>query len=173
MFEKVNPMSTMYIKKTKPPSQPGFALSKKTIIIVATEEEYEIAKKRFIHNKIIKTGVGAINIINKLKDLNKKTKLLNFGYVGSNTIKIGKEIIISDVELYHPNVKYKEARYKLNNNGIKCYTYCDFVTETDITEPCVFDMELAFILALGFKNVQSIKIISDNLSLKQYEENIK
>jgi hypothetical protein len=28
-------------------------------------------------------------------------------------------------------------------------------------------------MALGFKNVKSIKIVSDNLSLKEYEEEIK
>jgi len=156
MIEKVNPM------------HPDFVM----IIVVATEEEYKIAKKRFIHNKIIKTGVGAINVINKLKNLNKKTRLLNFGHAGSNTISIGEEVTISNVELYHPNVEYKETTYRLSDNGTKCYTSCDFVTETDIAEPCVFDMELAFILALGFKSVKSIKIISDNLSLKQYEENI-
>ena len=46
----------------------------------------------------------------------------------------------------------------------------DFVLETKIKKPVVFDMELAYILALGFKNVESIKIVSDNLSLKQYEK---
>ena len=34
-------------------------------------------------------------------------------------------------------------------------------------------MELAYICALGFKNVEAIKIVSDNLSLKQYDKNVK
>lgn len=34
-------------------------------------------------------------------------------------------------------------------------------------------MELAYILALGFKNVESIKIVSDNLSLKKIRRNDK
>ena len=35
---------------------------------------------------------------------------------------------------------------------------------------CVFDMELAYIAALGFENLCSIKIVSDNLSLHTYRE---
>lgn len=59
-----------------------------------------------------------------------------------------------------------------SNSDIKCYTSNDFVLNTDIKEPCVFDMELAYIMALGFKRVKSIKIVSDNLSIKEYEQNI-
>jgi hypothetical protein len=33
-------------------------------------------------------------------------------------------------------------------------------------------MELAYIRALGFKKLESIKIVSDNLSLNEYEEEI-
>lgn len=42
----------------------------------------------------------------------------------------------------------------------------------EIKEPCVFDMELAYICSL-FDNVEAIKIVSDNLSMDQYEEMIK
>jgi hypothetical protein len=35
---------------------------------------------------------------------------------------------------------------------------------------CVFDMELAFIAALGFKHLHSLKYVSDNLSLHAYHE---
>lgn len=141
------------------------------MLVVATEEEYKIAKKRFKGHKIVKTGVGGINIIETLKNLPKSLKIINFGYVGSNNIPIGTEVNIGECQLYHPNVEYEEPTYKLKGN-IKCYTSNDFVLETNIKEPCVFDMELAYILALGFKRVESIKIVSDNLSLKEYNENI-
>ena len=59
------------------------------------------------------------------------------------------------------------------NGDVPCYTSNDFVLETKIKDPVVFDMELAYILALGFEEVESIKIVSDNLSLKEYETNIK
>lgn len=144
------------------------------LIVVATDEEYELALKRFDDNMIIKTGVGAINVIQKLKDIPKDIPIINFGYAGSNNIPIGTEIKIGQSKLYHPNVKYEEISYKLcDNESTTCYTSNDFVLQTDIKDPVVFDMELAYILALGFTDVTSIKIVSDNLSLKEYEEEIK
>ena len=148
------------------------------MIVVATDEEYSLAKKRFKGQKIVKTGVGGINVIETLKHYPKWLKIINFGYVGSNNIPIGTEVKIFESKLYHPNVEYLEPGYLLNcnlleNNLVDCYTSNDFVLETNIKEPCVFDMELAYICALGFKNIESIKIVSDNLSLKEYEENIK
>ena len=142
------------------------------MIVVATDEEYKLAKKRFKHHLIIKTGVGGINVIKTLKHFPKWLKIINFGYVGSNVIPIGTEVRIGECKLYHPNVEYEEPTYKLDGD-VTCYTSNDFVLETKIKKPVVFDMELAYILALGFKNVESIKIVSDNLSLKQYEEEIK
>lgn len=142
------------------------------MVIVATNKEYKLAKKRFKRHKIVKTGVGGINILNALKKAHKGNKIINFGYVGSNIIPIGTEIKVGVCKLYHPNVEYEEPIYKLDGD-ITCYTSNDFVLETNIKEPVVFDMELAYILALGFKNVESIKIVSDNLSLSQYEEKIK
>lgn len=151
----------------------------KSIIVVATDEEYKLAQKRFKRHHIIQTGVGGINVIRKLKRLPKWLKIVNFGYVGSNIIPIGTEVDIFESSLYHPNVEYDERTYFLDRDEksprkcVDCYTSNDFVLETNIKEPCVFDMELAYIMALGFKNVESIKIVSDNLSLKDYKENIK
>lgn len=142
------------------------------MVVVATNEEYKLAKKRFKGQEIVKTGVGGINILNTLKEADKRQKITNFGYVGSNVIPIGTEVRIGECRLYHPNVEYEEPIYKLDGD-ITCYTSNDFVLETKIKNPVVFDMELAYILALGFKNVESIKIVSDNLSLSQYEEEIK
>lgn len=142
------------------------------MIVVATDEEYKLAQKRFKRHYIIQTGVGGINVIEKLKKLPRWLKITNFGYAGSNVIPIGTEVRIGECKLYHPNVEYEEPTYKLDGD-ITCYTSNDFVLETKIKEPVVFDMELAYILALGFKNVESVKIVSDNLSLSQYEEEIK
>lgn len=148
-----------------------FLKKNKRIIVVATDEEYKLAKKRFKGQKIIKTGVGGINVIRKLKNVCKSHKITNFGYVGSNKIPIGTEIKVGECRLYHPNVIYNEPEYTLDKESIiKCFTSNDFVLETKIEKPCVFDMELAYILALGFKDVESIKIVSDNLSMKEYEE---
>jgi len=142
------------------------------LIVVATDEEYKLAQKRFKDQLIVKTGVGGINVLETLKNVKKSHKIVNFGYVGSNVLLIGTEVKVGKCKLYHPNVEYKEPTYKLKGD-VMCYTSNDFVLQTNIQEPCVFDMELAYILALGFKNVESIKIVSDNLSLKDYEENVK
>lgn len=144
------------------------------LIVVATDEEYKLAKVRFKKHKIIQTGVGGINVIHALKRIPRWVKILNFGYAGSNSIPAGTEVNVGFCQAYHPNVEYLEPAYVINDkqSHIWCYTSGDFVNETKIKEPCVFDMELAYICALGFKNIKSIKIISDNLSLKQYEKEI-
>lgn len=147
--------------------------SEDKLIVVATDEEYKLAKKRFKGQHIVKTGVGGINVVKKLKRLPKWLKITNFGYVGSNVLPIGTEIRVGESRLYHPNVIYNEPEYTLDKEStIKCFTSNDFVLKTNIKKPCVFDMELAYILALGFKRVESIKIVSDNLSLNEYEQNI-
>ena len=141
------------------------------MVVVATEAEYKLACDRFKGHKIKRIGVGGINVVESLKNENKHQKIINFGYAGSNVLPIGTEVKVKSVVLYHPNVEYEESVYQLNGD-IPCYTSNDFVLKTNIKEPCVFDMELAYILALGFYDVESIKIVSDNLSLKEYEENI-
>lgn len=140
------------------------------MIVVATEEEYELAKRTF-KGKIIKTGVGALNVIQSLKGYSRSTKIVNFGYAGSNNIPIGTKVTIGECRLYHPSVEYDEPAFQLKGTT-KCLTSNEFITSTDIKEPCVFDMELAYICSL-FDNVEAIKIVSDNLSMDQYEETIK
>ena len=143
------------------------------MIVVATEEERIPAKKRFKHQLIIKTGVGGLNIIHKLRHIPRWHRIINFGYVGSNCIPIGTEVIVGSCSLDHPNCDYISPNYILEEYGVHCYTSNDFVLESDVVNPCIYDMELAYIMALGFKKVKSIKIVSDNLSLKQYEEEIR
>jgi hypothetical protein len=56
-------------------------------------------------------------------------------------------------------------------DGVHCYTSCDFVGDRK-AENSVFDMELAFIAALGFLKVESIKVISDTIDYNEYERTI-
>lgn len=136
------------------------------LIVVATPEEVGLVKDR---SNILITGVGGLNVIRALQDVPRSTPLFNIGYAGSNFLKVGTEVSIGSVRLYHPNVDYKEPEFELFGNML-CYTSNDFVLETDIKEPCVFDMELAYILAMGFKFVTARKVVSDNLNLHQYCE---
>ena len=94
--------------------------------------------------------------------------MLNIGYAGSNSIPKGQRVRAGTVMLYHPNVRFDEPAYVLDGDT-PCYTSSDFVTNTGVTEPCVFDMELAYILAMGFTDVVSEKIISDNLDISQFQ----
>lgn len=157
--------------------RPEGSEDKMTIVVVATPEEYELAKRRFKHKKIIQTGVGPLNVIHSLRKIPKWVRIINFGYAGSNNIPIGTEVSVGFSAGYHTNVQYLEPAYVMDDNqdgenDVWCYTSNDFVLEASkTTATCLFDMELAYIMALGFKHVRSIKIVSDNLSLEQYEEN--
>ena len=142
------------------------------MIVVATEEEKKRAQEEYGIDDIVVTGVGGLNVIRKLQYYDRETPILNFGYAGSNLLSVGERVSVGGCRLYHPNVEYREPVFALGGD-VPCYTSNDFVLHTDIKEPALFDMELAYILALGFHNVKSIKIVSDNLSLKQYEEEIK
>ena len=84
------------------------------IVVVATDKEYEIAKKRFKGKYILKTGVGGLNVYNALKRLPKWLNIINFGYVGSNVIPRGTEVYINKCSLYHPNVDYIEPTFDVD-----------------------------------------------------------
>ena len=149
------------------------------VIVVATDFEYEQACK-YTKLKVIKTGIATSNVIEALKDLDKSISIINVGLAGSNSLPVGSIVTIStgeyyklnvkvkNISLYHPNVEIKGKQYVLNGDT-DCYTSHDFVLQTPIEEPVVFDMELNAICAFGFE-VESYKIVSDNLSLTQYEK---
>ena len=125
--------------------------------------------------ELIYTGVGAINIIQHLQDLDREAEVYNIGYAGSANFDLGTWVEVTEVRLNHPNVSYAEPELKVDSLKLKgatqaiCYSNCDFVLASDYTD-CVFDMELAFIAALGFKNLHALKYVSDNLSLHAYHE---
>lgn len=135
-------------------------------IVVAKEDELSLCGDVGQHETIV-TGVGALNVIQALMDVDRDEPLFNIGYAGSNNMDIGTRVRVGRVGLHHPNVEFESPEFILDGNT-PCYTSNDFVLKSDDSEPCVFDMELAYILAMGFKNVISEKIVSDNLSLKDY-----
>lgn len=126
---------------------------------------------------LVYTGVGAINIIRSLQDLDREAEVYNIGYAGSANFDLGSWVEVTEVRLNHPNVTYPEPELKLESIGLShqqvkqavCYSNCDFVLASDYKD-CVFDMELAFIAALGFKHLHSLKHVSDNLSLHAYHD---
>ena len=161
------------------------------IIVMAEEGELSLLDKAkeqlgldLRDAQLIYTGVGAINIIRSLAGLDRDAELYNIGYVGSANFEIGTWVEVTEVRLNHPNVTYPEPELQLsliknhqspitNHQSpiIKsvCYTNTDFVLASDYKD-CVFDMELAFIASLGFKQLHSLKYVSDNLSLHTYHD---
>ena len=152
-----------------------------TFLLIAEEGERELIQK-YLPNctyPVVVTGVGAINIIQSLRDLPREASVLNIGYAGSSNFDIGTVVEVTEVRLNHPNVTYPEPVLKLQpiDGGLwpiadkqaVCYSNCDFVLQSDYQD-CVFDMELAFIAAQGFASVSALKIVSDNLSLHSYHE---
>ncbi len=130
--------------------------------------------------EVLFTGVGAINIIRSLQHLDRDAELYNIGYAGSANFDLGSWVEVTEVRLNHPNVTYAEPELKLSaisnpHSVVKqavCYSNCDFVLASDYKD-CVFDMELAYIAALGFKHLHSLKYVSDNLSLHTYHEHTR
>ena len=127
--------------------------------------------------EVVVTGVGGINIIRSLQGLDREAEVYNIGYAGSANFDLGTWVEVSEVRLNHPNVTYPEPELKIQNSKFKiqnclqaiCYTNTDFVLASEYRD-CVFDMELAFIAALGFVNLRSFKYVSDNLSLHAYHD---
>ena len=161
------------------------------IIVMAEEGELSLLDKAkeqlgldLRDAQLIYTGVGAINIIRSLAGLDRDAEVYNIGYVGSANFEIGTWVEVTEVRLNHPNVTYPEPELQLspiinhqspitNHQSpiIKsvCYTNTDFVLASDYKD-CIFDMELAFIASLGFKQLHSLKYVSDNLSLHTYHD---
>ena len=154
----------------------------KYLVVIAEKEELKLVEQLgYKDYPILITGVGALNIIEALKDIPKDVSIINIGYAGSKNLEPGKFYAIDGVSLYHQNVKYIEPSYSLGYNPwtggeepltyVKCLTGTDFVLESDVNG-CVFDMELAYIKALGFENVIAYKYVSDNLDLQEYREKL-
>ena len=153
-------------------------------ILIAEEGERALIEKARLQlgldlsgAEVLVTGVGAINVIRSIQGLDREAEIINIGYAGSANFDLGTWVEVTEVKLNHPNVTYDEPRVQLasatspisNGRQAVCYSNCDFVLASDYKD-CVFDMELAFIAALGFKQLHSFKYVSDNLSLHAYHD---
>lgn len=156
-----------------------------TVIIVATDTEKHIidealAKYPLPYNiRVIQTGAGISNTLDTLLPLKLRTPIFNFGYVGSNQLNKFSILTVNEVRHYHPNVSFDRPEPKLLLTPIEgltnavCYTCQDFVHDTTIVEPAIFDMELAIIARLyQGQPVTSMKVVSDNMDLDEYEQTI-
>ena len=150
------------------------------IIVIAEKEELKLVDEfGYKDYPVLIAGVGGANVVRALKSFPRDTEILNIGYAGSNTLPVGTKVVVNCCHTYSEIAKFYEktnifTTTNFDENFVRCpcYTSTDFVTHTNKKEPCVFDMELAFICAL-FDNVSSIKVVSDNLSIDKYRENNK
>ena len=147
----------------------------KKYLVVATKAELSLpwAECEKDSREVIVTGVGGVNVIRALRDLPRDADILNVSYSGSASFPIGYTVFVRDCRLWHPNVDYDEPVFSLNSRygNALCLTAGDFVLDgTGLPDKSVVDMELAYIAAMGFERLESIKFVSDNLSLKQYNE---
>ena len=149
----------------------------------------EIYRKE--NTSLLITGIGkqrtAISLTKYICENGKPDKIINIGYAGSTILEIGKWYCVS----YSMNYEWEipgEEKYDMLDYGFKkldkvdkleekpCYSAECFVTDTDLEEECVFDMELHSISILCDKYdipLVSIKKVSDNLSFDGYYENLK
>lgn len=144
------------------------------IVAVATIPEKRLIKRFLADNEydeVVVTGVGGTNVIKELGRYSKISHIVNIGYAGSGTIPKGSAVIVKDVSLFHKVCDYDEPIMHLADEGVHCYTSCDFVGDKE-RENSVFDMELAFIAAMGFRKVESIKVISDCIDYAEYKKTI-
>ena len=142
------------------------------IVAIAEQNELPLVDKYIAYyDRIVITGVGGTNVIKALQSYPRTSHIINIGYAGSGTIPKGSAVRVKDVSLFHKVCDYDEPIMHLEDEGVHCYTSCDFVGDKE-RENSVFDMELAFIAAMGFRKVESIKVISDGIDYAEYCQTI-
>ncbi|MCI5733000.1 MAG: hypothetical protein MR296_03070 [Tenericutes bacterium] len=121
-----------------------------------------------------------VNLIYKYNINYKDYTVINIGMVGSNNLKVGEVVMATKSLGYHFDLTpFGDPLYHALNSpfnlekidNIKeatCYTSDGFVLETNIKEDAIFDMELNAIVNFPFKKYYSIKVVSDSLNNKEY-----
>ncbi len=155
------------------------------IILTPMKEEYQEAQKRFgSQHKIVLLGVGPRNAMDTLLELGLPRyadNLMLFGYAGSNVLEKYTEVFVTNSYLHqYYGAEYDDPPCELSRPeiegvpelGVPCYTSSDFVIETDIIEPVIFDMELAFLTILH-PRITAWRIVSDPLNLEEFKKTVE
>ena len=139
---------------------------------------------------LIITGAGkqktAIGVTKYLENNSKPDVIINIGYAGSTNQKVGTWVSISkvynlewnipDEEKYSMDVGNQELLTLNSLKTLPCYSAECFVTNTDIKEDVIFDMELhslAIICDMYNIKLASLKKVTDNLNIKEYYNNLE
>ncbi len=162
----------MKIILTAMPSEAEFLINKLSL----NKKNYFYENNEY---RLFIIGIGVANVIENMSkiiknnDIKINDKIINIGYAGSKGIKVGEIVSISDCQRFNPSHTIEEKKVNLipikNFKITSCLTNDDFVEEDDEHNNIAYDMEL-FYIAKFFENpISSLKIISDNLDYKSYE----
>lgn len=144
-------------------------------LVVATKDELSLPAALELLDSgtpAVVTGVGGTNVIQSLSFFPRDCEIVNVGYCGSRSFGVGDRVEISDCMLYHPNCSFSEQTFHIGQGNARCLTAGDFVQDAVLNDGTVVDMELAYIAAMGFKNIKSIKYVSDKLDYGEYERTL-
>ena len=140
---------------------------------------------------LIVTGIGkqktAIGLTKYLCENDKPDLIINIGYAGSTSAKIGSWVSINKSYNLEWDIT-GEQKYSMDDLGgqdlvtieelekLPCYSAECFVNNTDIKENVIFDMELHSVSLLAdLYNIPliSLKKVSDNLSMVDYYKTVE
>ena len=77
------------------------------LIVIAEKEELKLVEELgFKEYPVLITGVGAINVLNALKNIPKNEHIINVGYAGSNNLNIGTRVAVSVVKTLHEKANF-------------------------------------------------------------------
>lgn len=152
----------------------------------------ELNNKKYSVVYLIISGIGVENSAIATQILLSDysvNKVLNFGYVGSNKLKIGKVVCVSEVynkdfdltcmgyKRYEiPGVKDLNLELINGYESCVCYSSNSFVTKSEENDSVVYDMELHGIAICCQKNnipLYSLKIVTDSLDVYKYNSSEK
>ena len=140
---------------------------------------------------LIITGIGkqktAIGLTKYLCENDKPDLIINIGYAGSTSAKIGSWVSINKSYNLEWDIT-GEQKYSMDDLGgqdlvtieelekLPCYSAECFVNNTDIKENVILDMELHSVSLLAdLYNIPliSLKKVSDNLSMDDYYKTVE
>ncbi|MBR1544576.1 MAG: hypothetical protein IJ638_01370 [Alphaproteobacteria bacterium] len=152
----------------------------------ANFSEYLVSEKHPGMSMLV-TGIGVSNVLMAISSFFKaqksfdieNTEFINIGYAGSPFYKIGSVLEISAVKRFFEAKKVKDLNKHIEFTPFSpkgkldkaiLYTADDFIEKKEIHgKDWAVDME-GYYIACILQNLHIFKIVSDNLSLKQYDE---
>lgn len=144
------------------------------MLIIFCAEIDEAVNIKCPHAKIVITGAGLCNVIQTPKlNIRPEDKVINIGYAGSNLYPVGEVRTVGKCRRLIPSLTINEKELIINPlkelTSTCCYTADDFIEQDKIKEIPLVDMELYYLASI-YPQIESIKIVSDNLNLTEYRK---